>query len=367
MPTVIITDGKYRSAIAAARELGRAGYDVVVTEARADVRAEPPVFSSNFARGEWIEGSVRDEAYPDRLLDLLRRYDRPVLLPVGAATLRVLSGQRERFSEAADFLAAAPEVLDALNDKDRVHQAAEALGLPVPKQYAGTPERYPVIVKPHCGEAHGLKAEDRYGVAAGPEALEAQLARFRTYDPAPIVQEKVEGDGEGVSVLMAGGSRLVRAICHRRLREYPMTGGPSTCCITEYDEGRIDAAVRLLSHFGFVGMAMVEFKGGRILEVNPRIWGTFPLTVFAGAGFCESYAREAAGQRVDYVPKNYAVGRKMRFFVNDLAACADLVRHGKLGAGLSGLLDVFRVPEGLKDPEDLRAYRRYIRSYMHRA
>ena len=59
MRTVIITDGRYRSAIAAARELGRAGYDVVVTEARADERAEPPVFSSRFARGAWIEGSVK--------------------------------------------------------------------------------------------------------------------------------------------------------------------------------------------------------------------------------------------------------------------------------------------------------------------
>ena len=72
MRTVIITDGRYRSAIAAARELGRAGYDVVVTEARADERAEPPVFSSRFARGAWIEGSVKDAEYPDR--QLLSRY-----------------------------------------------------------------------------------------------------------------------------------------------------------------------------------------------------------------------------------------------------------------------------------------------------
>ena len=366
MRTVIITDGRYRSAIAAARELGRAGYDVVVTETRADLRGDPPVFSSNCARGVWIDGSVRDDAYPDRLLAFVKTFDRPVLLPVGAATLRTVSEHKAAFAGAADFLIADPEVLDALNDKNRVRDAAEALGLPVPKQYAGAPDRYPVVVKPRCGEAHGLKAKDRYCVANSAEELSRALERFRPYDAAPIIQEKLEGDGEGVSVLMAEGSRLVRAICHRRLREYPMSGGPSTCCVTEYDGEKIDAAVRLLAHFGFVGLAMVEFKGGSILEVNPRIWGTFPLTVFAGAGFCESYAREATGERVEYAPKNYETGKKMRFFFNDLAACADLLRHGRIKDGLSGLLDAFRVPEGLKDAGDRRAYRKYLRSYLLR-
>ena len=203
-------------------------------------------------------------------------------------------------------------------------------------------------------------------VADNAVELARALERFRPYDSNPIVQEKVEGDGEGVSVLLGEGSRLIRAICHRRLREYPISGGPSTCCITEYDEAKIDAAVRLLAHFGFVGLAMVEFKGGRILEINPRVWGTFPLTVFAGAGFCESYAREAAGEHVEYVAKNYETGKKMRFFINDLAACADLLRHGRLKAGLSGLCDVFRVPEGLKDHGDRKAYRKYVESYFRR-
>ena len=366
MGTVIITDGRYRSAISAARELGRAGYDVVVTETRADTPEDPPVFSSRFARGAWITGSVRDAGYPDRLLAFLRNYDRPVLMPVGAATLKAVSERKAEFAEISDFLVAGPSALEALNDKNRVHEAAEKLGLPVPRQYDGVPERYPVIVKPRCGEAGGLKAKDRYCVANNAEELSGALERFRAYDPDPIVQERIMGDGEGVSVLMAEGSRLVRAICHRRIREYPMSGGPSTCCVSEYDAGKIDAAVRLLTYFGFVGLAMVEFKGDRILEVNPRIWGSFPLTVITGAGFCESYAREAKGEIVPYTPKNYETGRKMRFFINDLAACADLLRHGRLREGASGLLDVFRVPEGLADPEDRKAYQKYIKSYFRR-
>ena len=56
----------------------------------------------------------------------------------------------------------------------------------------------------------------------------------------------------------------------------------------------------------------------------------------------------------------------MRFCFNDLAASADLLRHGKLRAGFSGLLDFFRIPEGLKDREDMAAYKAYLRSYRKR-
>ena len=46
MKTAIVTDGKYRSSIAAVRALHRAGYQVIVTQTRADVHAVPAVASS---------------------------------------------------------------------------------------------------------------------------------------------------------------------------------------------------------------------------------------------------------------------------------------------------------------------------------
>ena len=364
MKTVVLTDGKYRSSIAAARALGRAGYRVVVTETRGDVKDAPPVFSSVFASGVWIPGSVSDPEYPERLMAVLRGYERPALFPVGAATLAAVAANRKFFSSAADFIVPDPDVLDSVNDKKTVHDRAESLGIPVPREYGGKPDKYPVIIKPHCGEKLGLKAADRYTVARSEAEFDVKYEKMKEYDPTPIVQEKVEGDGRGASLLMGRGGELISAICHRRLREYPMSGGPSTCCVTEYDEGLIDSAYRLLSSFGFCGIAMVEFKGDAVLEINPRVWGTFPLTVFAGSRFCENYVRAAAGETVEYVPADYEVGKKMRFFVNDLAASADLIRHGRIRDGLAGFADMFRVGEALKDKEDRAAYKKYVRSYF---
>lgn len=58
----------------------------------------------------------------------------------------------------------------------------------------------------------------------------------------------------------------------------------------------IRQAYQLLASFGFVGMAMVEFKGGRVLEVNPRVWGSFPMSTCCGSPFTALYARAAQGR-----------------------------------------------------------------------
>lgn len=367
METVVITDGTYRSSIAAARMLGRGGYRVIATQTRGNLSLEPPVFASRYvSEGRWLDGSVDDLDYPDRLYGLLAEYGHPVLFCVGAVTLNAVSRQRERFAQVCDFLIAPPETLDALNDKEAVHRRCEKLGIPVPAQYIGEPEDYPVVIKPHCGEKFGLKARDRYAVAGNPQEYAAKWAAMAEYDPNPIVQQKVDGPGAGVSLLLDRDSRLIAAICHRRIREYPAAGGPSTCCESFYDAKLIDQAYRLLSSFRFVGMAMVEFKGECVLEVNPRVWGSFPMTERADSPFACRYAQGAAGEKVDYAIQDYKAGVRMRFTLNDGAAMLDYLRHGRPGPFFQGVADWVRAKEALSAKDDPAPLRRYLRNTLLR-
>lgn len=367
MKTVIVTDGKYRASIAAVRALGRAGYRVVVTQTRGDAALEPPVFASRYAaETRWLETSACGEDYAEKLLSLLAEYDHPVLFCIGAATQNLVAARREAFSGVCDFLVSPAFVLDALNDKEAVHRRCVELGIPVPRQYTGEPETYPVVIKPHCGEKLGLKASARYAVAGSKEEYDVMLAGMQAYDPAPIVQEKISGDGVGASLLLDGDGRLVGAICHRRIREYPITGGPSTCCESFFDERLIECAYRLLSSFGFVGLAMVEFKGECVLEVNPRVWGSFPLTECAESPIACRYVRAASGEALTYTPGDYRTGIRMRFLLNDTAAMLSCLRRGKPGMFLSGVADVFRAREALSASDDPAPMRRYLRQYLLR-
>ena len=72
MKTALVTDGKYRSSIAAVRALHRAGYRVVVTQTRADVKSAPAVSVSKSCDDfHWIDGACADAGYAERLLGVL--------------------------------------------------------------------------------------------------------------------------------------------------------------------------------------------------------------------------------------------------------------------------------------------------------
>lgn len=366
-PTVIVTDCKYRSSIAAIRVLGRAGLQVIAAQTQADAAASPPAFASRFASPRWLPGSVQDPDYPARLLALCKEFHNPVLFPIGAGTLNVLAGRQEEFAEACRFLAAPAPVLDSLNDKEQVHRRAGELGIPVPKEFSGQPDRYPVVVKPHCGEKFGLKARDRYRVANNPQEYQKALQALAPYDSHPIVQEKVEGAGFGASLLLDGTGRLACAICHRRVREYPIGGGPSACCESVYDDEKVEAAYRLLSSFGFVGPAMVEFKGNRLLEVNPRIWGSFPLTEQAGSPFALRYVQAAAGEEMPaYQARDYRAGVRVRFALNDSLAALSLAKAGRVKEAWAAGIDVFQAKEALGAKDDPAPARAYFRQTLLR-
>ena len=340
MKTAVVTDGKYRASLAAVRALGAAGFRVVVTQTKGEAAAAPASFLSRYAaETRWIDGSCKDDTYGQNLLALLGEYDTPVLFCTGADTLNLVSRRREEFAAVARFLVAPPQVLD---------------------------DRYPVVIKPHCGEKVGLKARERYVIAENTADYMAKYSAMARYDADPIVQEKVVGPGEGVNLLLDEQSRLICAFCHRRLREYPASGGPSTCCVSFYDAGMIDQAYRLLASFGFVGMAMVEFKGGKILEVNPRVWGSFPLSVCCGSPFTALYANAALGGSVDYTPQDFRAGVKMRYLFNDGMAVFDYLRHGKLRPALAGIADFFGTREALDQADDKAAYRAYLRDTLRR-
>ena len=359
--TAVITDVRYRAAVAACRQLAEAGWRVVAVQTREDTHCDPPAFSSvSVTERVWVEGSCRDAEYPTRLREVLCQYDNPLLFCVGAVTLRAVAAERDAFAAVCRFLVSEAEVLDALNDKEIVHERAAGLGIPVPREFASEPDVWPVVVKPHCGEKAGLKAAERYVIAHGPEELFAAREKLRSVDPSPLVQQYVTGDGIGVSVLLGPEGELLSALCHRRIREWPVTGGPSACCVSFYDGQKVRMAHELLRSFGFCGLAMVEFKGECFLEVNPRVWGSFPLTEKTGSAMLRRYAAAACGEKVEAVLPDFREGVRMHYLLGDAAASLALLRSGRLREAWSGLADLIRLRDALRCRGDDKPFFVYL-------
>jgi predicted ATP-grasp superfamily ATP-dependent carboligase len=191
--------------------------------------------------------------------------------------------------------------------------------------------------------------------------LESEYGRMHAIEPYPIIQEYIEGKGFGFFALYDRQRNLKARFCHKRLREYPARGGPSSCCEAVFDPELVRRGRRLLESLEWIGLAMVEFKFDEarkeytVIEVNPRYWGSLPLAVQSGVNFPVLHALSALEH--DYEPVlEYRLGVRVRFFDRDVKAILSLAGMEKrLSRKIALLLQIVNpaLREGLFTFDDL--------------
>jgi len=173
------------------------------------------------------------------------------------------------------------------------------------------------VVKPRRGwGSQGVTVVER------PDQLASAYASVHAVFPDPLVQERIpaEGDAHGVSCLFNAAGRLRAVFVHRRLREYPLSGGPSTLRESVDRPDLVALSARLLESLGWTGFAMVEWKTdprdgvARVLEVNPRFVGSLELAVQSGVDFPWLLHQVATTGDCPEV-KSYTVGRLCRWLL----------------------------------------------------
>ncbi len=323
----IVTDGMWRKSLSAIRALGKAGYEVhVLGENYLTVG-----FWSRFTDKRVVLRDANDDPVSfGRLLmaylSSLPRNRKPVLLPTEEATLEYVVRHRKAIEPFADFLVPSAESLEICLDKAKTVMLARKLGIPYPvTEVAGSPEQLlasllrfgnnDVVVKPTRGVGSA-------GVHYGP-CFDAQSAAeyFGKYGPC-LVQERIPSEGAvlGVSVLIDRERNCVGGFCHRRLRQYPNSGGPSTDRIGIVDNDLLDLSLRLLWELDWVGVAMVEWKidprdnRPKLMEVNPRFWGSLELAVRSGVNFPVLYA-DTARESESKGPESYRTDVRCRWLI----------------------------------------------------
>jgi len=337
---VILTDGFWPKTLVAARALREAGERVVCGE---QTRIAPALWSRATARRFLHDDPVdAEERFVARLEEVAADEARGgpvVLLPMEEETLRIVLRHRERLERVVRIPFAEAALIERLRDKGSFGELARAHGLPTPRTRSFRDEGellaaageigLPAVVKLRTGSgARGVAhASTRDALVA---AGRAALAR----DRAPLVQEQLPRAGEaiGVSLLMwrtargeaersgpAGRDppRRVAGFVHRRLREYPLSGGSSTLREAVRDEGLVERCSAFLAALGFVGVAMLEWKRDlrdgalKLLECNPRFWGSLHQAELAGVPFPALLVRLARGERVAPVG-DYRTDRRSR-------------------------------------------------------
>jgi len=290
---VLVLDSHRRQGVVAVRSLGRHGKEVTAASHR---RWNSGGASKYAARTLEYPSPSDENAFVDAIARELGEREYDLVLPSSSATAPAVVRNRERLQRhtAVPFLPW--EDFRVGLDKSLTADAARSADVPIPETMElSEPDAeavearldYPVVVKPkrEAGRLGVHICETRNELTAALESVGETHGR-------PLVQEYVPNGGEfGVYTLYDWSSNLVGLTVQRRLRTNPPGGGPSSLRETVSRPELVELADRLFTDLGWRGVAMAEFRidprdgEPKLLEINPRLWGSLALSVFAGVDF----------------------------------------------------------------------------------
>jgi len=333
MAHVLVTDGHFRKTLAVVRSLGRRGVHVTVGE-RTFLNTS---FFSKYCAKRLVYPSPRQSA--DQFIDFILKeikenfYD--CLFPMEEETLLLLAKYHSEISRYTYLLSSDLKKIEFVRDKRNLMQFAEAHGIPMPKTYYSPPTPWshetnstrqalpldsipiPAVIKPRVssgsfGIVYVKKKEDLI------PSYQSVHERF----PFPLIQEWIpDGGGTyGLSALFDEASNIQAAFVHKKLRMYPVQGGPSTLREGVEHPQIMEMGLSLLKSLNWIGVGMVEFKVDprdgipKLMEVNPRFWGSLQLAIVSGVDFPYLILRMA--RKESYAPVlHYAAGKRCRWLL----------------------------------------------------
>lgn len=281
--TVLISDVTSYKACVVARHIANnyPGIRIISCDSR---RFSSTLRTSHAQEHFVLKNPIRnEESYAREVAQLINSRAVDLYFPVNSAEMDIVLRRRELFGACLNYWGSY-EAFCTLNDKNRLHKLASSLGIRVPRAF-GTPEQaqYPLVVKlTRSSAAKGVfYANNR-------AQLDVVLAALPSGAPY-VLQEYVGGEGVGYS-LFARNGEILAAYGHKRLLEYPFTGGSSLYRTGYEHPDMAPVAAALMGATCWSGLAMLEFKLDALgqlwlIEINPRIWGSIHQGLANGVNY----------------------------------------------------------------------------------
>ena len=322
--SALITDIDRRKALPIIRSLGRKGVRVI------------GISYNRFPMGAFSKYCTKVYFCPDyrkipdlflnKLEEICKKEKPDVFYPIEDVVLSLCVRHLDSWKPYTRAVVPNASVLEQAYDKWKTIQFARQLGVAVPKTYcpesinevadlASKWQGHAVIKPRKSSGSRGLRYVEK------PSELLSVYKDVSAEYPRPLIQERIPKDGEGLGVFVLLGEKqeTLAIFGHRRLREYPVSGGPSTLRESYRDDKLIEQSVNLFKEMGLIGVAMAEYKVNTqnnkpvLMEINPRFWGSLQLAISSGVDFPLLYHKAAL--KLDIQPVlDYPSGKLCRWF-----------------------------------------------------
>ncbi len=340
MSRILLLDGQQRNVLSCVRSMGENGHEVTVGSHKKDALC----FVSRFVKKRFLytDPEIKPGMFIQELIDHIKQNSYDLVLPFIDATTRPMVENQDSIKKIIPLLLPPENAFKLAFDKAKTFRLAKRLNVPMPatwfpesmQEAAEIAEslKYPLIIKPRISSgSRGLKIVKNF------EEFNKKYAKTDNEYPDPIIQEFIPLKEAVGFVCLYGKDRKLKAYCqHQRLHEYPLTGGPSTLRETILDDRLTLYGTRLLDELSWQGPAMVEFRVDardntpKLMEINPRLWGSIALHIAAGVNFPELILREMQGKPCKPILP-YKTGQRAKWLLpGEILYFLANLRHGKI-------------------------------------
>lgn len=156
--------------------------------------------------------------------------------------------------------------------------------------------KFPIIKKPSLGSgAKGIIYIEN----------EKELSNCKINFKTDFVQERLPNPRDvQAGFYLCKQGEVISFYSHKRIRTYPEIGGVTVFSKSSYDYEIKTLGAEVLKQLNWSGFVMIEFlfdkRDGlyKLIEINPRLWGSIMLSEFCGANFLSNYIKGSMGQTI---------------------------------------------------------------------
>jgi len=306
---VLITDGANKNTLSILRHLDD-------SECRIDITTHLPKWLTLCSYSKYCKNTIKlysdpqdIDGYAKELIQVLKKADYDVLIPVGLNSNLMASKYKSEIQSYVNLLAPDWEYMKIAANKDMTMNLASCIGVPIPQTVVLDDPRdlrditeFPVVIKSSDESKNYIKYCNN-----PQELLENFNELFSKSRTKIICQEYIEGFGCGFFGIYQEG-RLISHFLHKRLKEFPITGGPSAVAESFFDEKLYHSGKQLCDALHWNGPIMAEFKYDtikgeyKLIEINPKLWGSLDLTIEAGINVPKILIQSALRKEIDCTP-----------------------------------------------------------------
>lgn len=305
---LLILDGTAKNTLGIVRHLGKKKSYIIHA---ASYKKNTLALLSRYVDKKVIlpDARINEQEFLNELLNVLKNETYDALIPVSYISFKICSKYQDRIKGLTGLCITSHDNIELSQDKARTNKLANELGIPFPKSLSVNPEEidlsstgldFPIVVKTPLEVGHNFVRYSHNLTQLKKHFSEVSNSLNNHKGVYPLLQEYIDGPGAGYFAFYDNGKCLYEFM-HKRIREYPVTGGSSTCAETFNDPVVAEYGRKILDKLNWNGVAMVEFKQSSdsgiyyLMEINGKLWGSLDLPLSANVDFIEYMINQSTG------------------------------------------------------------------------